>query len=305
VFKKVLVPLDGSRLAESVLPAALFFAETFHAEIVLFHVIEASPPQAVHGERHLLAADEAHSYLGHVVQRLARPDLALDSDVHSAKEVDVARSIIEHTRELGADLVILCAHGSGGWRNVVVGSIAQQVIQHGTTPVFLVRPGLPSAQGSYKCRRILLPLDGSAGHEPALPVAVEVARTCGAALHVLTVVPTASTLSPQGAATGMLLPSTMAAVLDLAQRDAIAYLQRITAALVAEDVKVSAEVMRGDPTSSILDETIHFQADMVIVATHGRTTLDSFWSGGVTPRILSQSKAPVLLVRGAGEEAPR
>ena len=55
MFKRLLVPLDGSRLAESILPPALYFAGQFGATIVLFHVIEAGAPAEVHGERHLTA----------------------------------------------------------------------------------------------------------------------------------------------------------------------------------------------------------------------------------------------------------
>ena len=305
MLKRLLVPLDGSRLAEAILPAALFFAEHFAATVVLFHVIEESAPANVHGERHLAADDEARTYLASLVQRLARPDVPIETNVHPAKEADVARSITEHTQELNADLVMLSAHGRGGLRDVLVGSIAQQVIQRGTTPVFLLRPREDSWDAAFDCKSILLPLDGSPVHEPALAVAVDVARTCEAALHLMTVVPTATTLSPERAATRVLLPSTMTALLDLAQRGAVEYLQRTTQRLLADGLKVSAEVMRGDTAQCILDETARMRADLVVLATHGRTTLASFWTGGVTPKILSQSAAPVLLVRVMGEEAPR
>jgi nucleotide-binding universal stress UspA family protein len=305
VFKHLLVPLDGSRLAESVLPKAVYFAGLFAARLQLIHIIEAAAPAAVHGDRHLTGEAEARAYLDAIVQRLARPDLRIDCEVHAAKEEDVAHSIIEHSVELGIDLVLLCAHGHGGLREMFVGSIAQQVIQRGTTPVLLVRPTEGDADATYACKSILTPLDGSDLHEPALPVAAAVARAAGAALHLLTVVPTAATLSPERAATGVLLPSTMTAILDLVQRDAISYLQKKTASLVADGVKASAEVMRGDAATCIIEEIGNFQADLVVSATHGETTASAFWSGGVTPKILVHSPAPVLLVRVIGDEALR
>jgi len=304
MFERLLVPLDGSRLAEAVLPAAVAFAERFAATLLLFHVVEESPPSAVHGEHHLMTAEEAQAYLRDVVARLARPDVHIETDIHAARQVDVARSITEHAEELHADLVMLCAHGRGGLRDVLVGSIAQQVIQRGTTPVFLV-PATMTDGSPFACRHILVPLDGTAVHEPALPVAVEIARAFSAALHLLTVVATAGTLSPERAATGVLLPSTMAAILDLAQRNAVDYLQKTTQKLLADGLKASAEVRRGDVAAGILAEIEHFQADMLILATHGRSSLAEFWSGGVTPKILSHSPVPVLLVRVTGEESPR
>ena len=245
MFKRILVPLDGSRLAESILPPALYLAGTFGATVVLFHVIEASAPAEVHGERHLTADSEACAYLAGLVERMARPDLHIEYDVHPAREADVARSITEHTQELQADLVMLSAHGSGGLRDVLVGSIAQQVIQRGTTPVFLMRPQADGEDASFSCKGILLPMDGSPAHEPALAVAAAIARACDATLHLFTVVPTAGTLSPERSATSVLLPSTMAAVLDIAQKSAVEYLQTTMNRLVAEGLGVSAEVGAG------------------------------------------------------------
>ncbi len=305
MFKRLLVPLDGSPLAEAVLPPALFVAECFQATIILFHAIEQAPPATVHGQRHLMEATEAQTYLDQVAARIARPGLTIEKNVHLAREADVARSIIEHIGELNADLVFLCAHGRGGLRDVLIGSIAQQVIQRGTTPVFFVRPQETAAEQPYRCRKILIPLDSTPIHEPALPVALEVARPCGAALHLLTVVPTAGTLSAERAATGMLLPATTTAVLELAQRGAVEYLQEQSARLLAQGVPTTASVSRGEPAPAIVTEAERIGADLVVMATHGRRSFDAFWSGSVTPKVLSKSNVPVLLVRVSGEEAAR
>ncbi len=305
MFKRLLIPLDGSPLAEAVLPPALFVAECFHATIVLFHAIEEAPPATVHGQRHLMEATEARAYLAQVAARVARPGLAIEQDVHPAREADVARSIIEHVAELNADLVFLCAHGHGGWRDVLIGSIAQQVIQRGATPVFFVRPREDGTEQAYECHKILVPLDSTPIHEPALPIASEIADKCGAALHLVTAVPTAGTLSGERAATGMLLPTTMTAVLDLAQRGAVEYLQEQSAHLLAEGVATTAMVSRGEPAPAILSEAERVHADLIVMATHGRRSFDAFWSGSVTPKVLSKSGVPVLLVRVSGEEAAR
>ncbi len=305
MFKRLLVPLDGSTLAEAALPPALFVAECFHATIILFHAIEQAPPATVHGQRHLMEAAEAQAYLDQVAARIARPGVIIEKNVHPAREADVARSIIEHIEELNADLVFLCAHGHGGLRDVLIGSIAQQVIHQGRTPVFFIRPKEDAAEQSYVCRKILIPLDSTPIHEPALPVAVEIAETCGAALHLLTVVPTAGTLSAERAATGLLLPATMTAVLELAQRGAVEYLQEQSARLLAQGVPTTASVSRGEPAPAIVNEAERVGADLIVMATHGRRSFDAFWSGSVTPKVLSKSNVPVLLVRVSGEEAAR
>lgn len=305
MFKRFIVPLDGSRLAESVLPIALFFAEKFGAAMMLFHVIEQDAPMTIHGEHHLSDPREAEAYLNKIAARLTRPNVKVTTHVHTVKQSDVAHTIIDHAIEYENDLVVLCAHGRGGWRDRLVGNIAQQVAARGTTPVLFVNPEKTARAEKYECRKILLPLDGTPQHEPALPVATQVARATGAALRLITVVPTTSTLSAERAGAGTLLPNAMAEILELAQRGAVEYLQEVTRQLSAENVPATAEVARGDIAPAILDAEKRASADLIVLATHGRSAVGAFWSGSVTPKVLARAHAPVLLVRVMGEEAKR
>jgi nucleotide-binding universal stress UspA family protein len=304
MFRRLLVPLDGSQLAEAVLPAAQTLAECFGATLVLFHALEQGARATVHGERHLLVETEAQTYLAELATRIGRPNVKIETNVHPVKEADVARSIIEHIAELNADMIVLAEHGNSGLRNMLVGNIAQQVVQRATTPLLFVRPQMENVP-AFACRKILVPLDSTTIHEPALPVAVDVARTCGASLHLMTVVPTTSTLSAERAGTGLLLPTTMTAVLDLAERGAVEYLQKTTERLVRDGLSVTGAVVRGDTALAILENTERVEADLIVLATHGRANIDAFWAGSVTPKVLSKSDVPVLLVRVTGEEAAR
>lgn len=303
MFQRILVPLDGSKLAESVLPVVVAFAEKFGATILLLHAIEQGVRTTIHGERHLANVAEAEAYLSDVAARLTRPMINVTKHVHTVQQADVARCINEHAIEHQTDLVVLCAHGRGGWRDVIVGNIAQQVVSRGTTPVLFISSEKSKPQ--YTCTKILLPLDGTPHHEPALPVAQEIARAFGAEIRLVNVVPTVSTLSAERAGAGMLLPNAMAEILELAQRGAVEYLQQVMKKLQAEGVPVSAEVARGEPAPVILDAQKRAGADLVVLATHGHSAVEAFWSGSVTPRVLSQSPVPVLLVRVHGEEAKR
>ncbi len=306
MFKRLLVPLDGSKLAEAILPITLYMAEKFGAEILLFHAIEQDAPDTVHGEPHLSVAAEAEAYLEEIAARLARPNVGVTKHVHTAiVRSEIARSILDHAIEHQADLVMLCAHGHGGWRDRFVGNIAQQVISRGTTPVVCLNHEESDISSEYVCRNILLPLDGTPHHEPALPVAVEITRAFDATLRLINVVPTRSTLSAERAGAGMLLPSTMSQILELSQRESIDYLHGKLRELGAEGIKATAQVVRGEIAAEILDAAKRTNADLVVLATHGRSSMDAFWSGSVTPKVLAQSQAPVLLVRVTGEEAER
>jgi len=301
MFKHLLIPLDGSRLAESVLPSAVYLARVTGATVTLLHVIERDAPQEVHGEHHLTNADDACVYLGQVAERTFPPEMRLSivEHVHTVEVGNVAQSIVEHVGEFAPDLIVLCSHGSGGLRDFLYGSIAQQVIAIGKTPVLVIEPEGKMPDAGY--RRTLIPLDGNPDHEQSIPIVTDLVKACGASLHLLVVVPTPDTLTPQQAATGRLLPSTTNAILELAQEDAVAYLRDKRDQLKAEGLAVSAEVARGDPTAAIVATADRVSADLIVLGTHGKAGWDAFWAGSVTPKIADRTRRHLLLVpvRGA------
>jgi len=175
-LERLLVPLDGSRLAESVLPPAISLARHLRARLMLLHVIERSAPPTVHGDRHLTGVAEAEAYLMEIASRCG-PGVAVDRHVHPNEEGNVAKSITDHAADLGVDLIVLSTHGGGGARRVLFGSVAQQVLHLGTRPVLLVRPpdgGAVEAAAPWNLGRVLVPLDGSPASEDALPVSLAV-----------------------------------------------------------------------------------------------------------------------------------
>jgi nucleotide-binding universal stress UspA family protein len=226
-LQSLFLPLDGSDLAEAALPAAAYFARLYGASVTLFHVIEKGAPSRIHASRHLTRPDEADSYLQEAAARYLPPETAVDRHVHKAAVVDVARSIVEHSRELQPGLIILCAHGSSGPRDWLIGNIAQQVIARDSTPVLLLRPAQAPPPGeSFSLHSILLPLDGVPEHEKSAEAAEELAQKSGAALHLATVVPTPETLAGEHAAAGRLLPGSIKALLDLGEEETLACLSR-------------------------------------------------------------------------------
>jgi nucleotide-binding universal stress UspA family protein len=296
LFKHLLVPLDGSRLAEAALPAAAYLAQILGAWVTLVHVIEQDAPQEIHGERHLSAPDEASAYLCEVASRAFPPGLRVEQHVHTAQVSDVARGIVEHGGELGPDLIVMCTHGQGGLRTWLFGSIAQQIIRLGMTPILLIQPSRAEATSEFICQRLLVPLDGNPDHEQGLPVAVGLAQACKADLYLVMVVHTLHTLSGQRAAIARLLPSVSSTLLDLTQEDAEEYLSRQVAQLQARELSVMVEVQRGDPARAIVRAARRVQADVIVLGTHGRSGMDAFWSGSVAPRVSNRAYAPLLLV---------
>ena len=296
MFKHLLVPLDGSRLAETALPAAAYLAQTLQASVTLIHVIERNAPKAVHSEPHLTNAPEAQAYLDQVAHRIFPANLSVERHVHTSEVNDVARSISEHAAELAPDLIVMCTHGRGGLRDWLSGSIAQQVIARGTTPVLLVRPTETGSAPTFACRLILVPLDGDPAHEQSVPVAASLAQLCASALHLVMVIPTLDTLSGEQAAAAKLLPQAMTALLDLDQQSAEDYLRRHLPPLRAAGLTVTTEVTRGDPAPTIVSTAQRVGADLIVLGTHRKTGTGAFWSGSVAPKVSGRSHVPLLLV---------
>ena len=297
---RFLVPLDGSHLAEAVLPTVEHLASRFHAKVTLLHVMEQHAPATIHGERHLTGVAEARAYLEEVAARLRSTDILVETHVHEDREENVARSIAEHAQESQSDLVIMCTHGRSGLRGLLFGSIAQQALRRGTYSILLVLPREDGNAPIFDLRRILVPLDGTVAHEPALPVAMILARAFDAEMHLVLVIPTLATLSGSQAVSGMLLPTTMRAVLDLAQQGALDYLEQAAIQCRAQGVPVQSEVLRGDTVAVVLSFAEQLNVDLLVMASHGRAGLDALLAGSIAPRITGRVSCPLLLVR-AGE----
>ncbi len=296
MFKHLLVPLDGSRLAEAALPAAAYLAQKLGAPVTLIHIIERDAPQAVHGERHLTNTEEALAYLDEVAQRGFPPGLHVERHVHTSQMTDVARGIVDHGEELAPDLIVMCTHGRGGLRDFLFGSIAQQVVNRGTIPVLIIHPTGADEEPPFICRRLLVPLDGMPDHEQGLQVAVGLARVCRAELHLILVVPTLATLSGPHAAAGRLLPGATTELLELTQQEAEAHLFRHLTQLQAQGLSVKVEVGRGEPVATIIDTARKANVDLIVLGTHGRAGMDAFWAGSIAPKVSSRSHLPLLLV---------
>lgn len=295
MFTHLLVPLDGSTLAEMALPAAAYLAGLTRARVTLLHLIERHPPGEVHHhDRHLTNAAEATAYLEEIKQR-AFANLTVECHVHTAGIDNVARSIVAHIDELAPDLVVMCTHGQGGWRRRLFGSKAQQVITLNKTPLLLIPPA-PENKAEFHCTRIIVPLDGHADHEEGLRAARDLGLLCHAALHLVYVIPTVDRLKGDDLATGRLMPHTMAAILDMEQEEAAEYLGCHIVELREAGLTVTAEVARGEAVKMILETTQRQQADLIAMGTHAKSGMDAIWSGSLTPVISDRSPAPLLLL---------
>jgi nucleotide-binding universal stress UspA family protein len=296
MFKNILVPLDGSKLAEAAVPPAVSLAHTLGAPITLLHLIEKDAPQEVHSDRHLTKADEAATYLKNVAAKASRDDLKIETHVHTAEVQDVAASIIRHaSEEFNPDLIVMCAHGHSGFRDLVFGNIAQQVLAGGETPLLLLRPQTAETK-PFTLRHLLVPLDSESVHDESLRYALELAKAYKAELYLLTVIPTFGTLTGPEAAVSSMLPTTSAAFLDIQEETAKEHLQGHLDDFLKAGYNVNAEIARGDPAEVIVNTAARIGADMILLSTHRKAGMNAFWSRSVAPNVLKKTHIPLLLV---------
>jgi nucleotide-binding universal stress UspA family protein len=296
MFKHILLPLDGSQLAESAIPVAAYLAEAVKAQVTLLHVIEKNAPEKIHGQRHLVNEEEACQYLADVAEGRFSPEVEVYRHVHTDEVEKVSASIVQHSAEFDPDLIVMCAHGKSGLHDFMVGSIAQQVIAAGSVPVLLLRPEA-FADGKFTgFQKILVALDGNPEHESGFDVVSELAAELKAEVHLIQVVPTLSTLNAKHSATGTLLPATTSALLDIDEDVAAEYLEEKLSLLNTRGIKASAEVERGDPAKEVVQSASEYDSRLIVLGTHGKSGMNAFWTGSVAPKIVEQTTLPILLV---------
>jgi nucleotide-binding universal stress UspA family protein len=296
IIKNLLVPLDGSTLAESVLPVVSRLARKINVSITLIHIIETDAPETIHGQRHLTSPGQAEKYLSSLASSDIFKDLAVDIHVHNTSVKDVSRSISEHSKELNQDLVIMCTHGNGGLHDLLFGSIVQQVISFGNTPVLMINSSQKNVASAAKFENFLIPLDGNPEHEHVLEYSSVIAKMCDAKIHLLMAVPQFGSMSGKLTLANRLLPGTTSKMLDMIVSDANEYLQNLQKKLELSGLKVSSGAARNDPAKGIVDTAKKVNADLIILGTHGKKGAEAFWEGSISPKISKSSKIPLLLV---------
>jgi nucleotide-binding universal stress UspA family protein len=305
MFQQILVPLDGSRLAESVLPAVHSLAHGLGARVRLLHLLEKDAPPTVHGQQHLQEPQQAVEYLDEVREKSfgGSPDVAWH--VHEPGVENVAAGIVGHAEEYGTDLVVLCIHGKEILHQWLSRTVPQRVAALGTTPVLIIRPDSPMAMGVLQIRKIAVAIDNNQEHARGLSVAKDLARSFSATLELLFGVPTRAAISGHLAPIARLLPGTMQQMLDIEADQAARHLSNFLDELKQEGLEAHGQVLRGKPARLLARAAKKCHADILVLATHGKTGMDAFWAGSVTPEVLRKSRVPLLLVPAKGEGAFR
>ncbi len=164
MFPRILAPLDGSSLAERVLPHIATMALAYRGEPTLLRVLDptgaGTRPRPIDPLDWQIRKAEADSYLKGLATQFEEKGLRVNLEVREGK---AAESVIEFARQVDASLIILSSHGQSGISGWNISSVVQKIILRALTSVMIVRAYQPAAQEDQQIhyRRILLPLDGS------------------------------------------------------------------------------------------------------------------------------------------------
>jgi nucleotide-binding universal stress UspA family protein len=215
--------------------------------------------------------------------------------VHEVPQGDVPRCIAEHAEELEQDLIVLCTHGSGGFKRFVFGTNAEQVLMHGRTPVVLIKTDEYGRTPDFGPRSIIAFVDCTPHSDPVLTACSELAMIFQAKLHLLYVVPTAGSVTPEEVPGARLAPTTTRLLLDLETEQTIGRMKEHLQLLLARNVEASGNVERGQADPAIVGTATDRQADMVAMATMGLAGIGAFWANDLVSRICASYEGALLL----------
>jgi nucleotide-binding universal stress UspA family protein len=316
----ILVPLDGSAIAEQVLPYVRQLASILAARVHLLRVIsEAEVARMLAHDGNLLHELGGQSPIEEVdIQRMGdllrqRAEIYLAAHAAALREagMDVAImvrdgspaeqiiAVAEHDKDT---VIAMATHGYSGLRRWTLGSVADKVLHAATAPVFLVRAIAQPPTGARPWKRILVPLDGSALAEQALPLAITLARRTQAELMLLQVAVPLVDYVPGLSPFSRPIPTSIAFP-DLLREQAQQQLATTIKRFATRDVAMTPVVLFGYPAETIVDAAIERQADLIVMATHGYSGLRRWTLGSVADKVLHASPVPLLLVRAQPSQA--
>jgi nucleotide-binding universal stress UspA family protein len=288
MIKRIMVPLDGSHLAEQALPLARVLASTFEAELLLtmavpsgHYVNEVNEGVLVEAGR--LASDQ---YLGTTAHQLADEGFHVRTAVASGRPHIAISSLCDVE---SVDLIIMTTHGRSGVTRWTMGSVADKVLRATNTPLILIHPrahGTPPGA----IERIVVALDGSELAEAALPLSERMANAVKAKVHLVrAVIPPAVIFGAE------YVPGAFPALEDIVS-EARQYVEAVAKTLKAKDLTTTTEVRIGIPAEVILAEASE-PGDLVVISTHGRSGVDRWFLGSVADAVVRHGDIAVLVVR--------
>jgi nucleotide-binding universal stress UspA family protein len=320
MFKRILVPLDGSARAEHAIPVAARLARAAGGSVVLVQVATVPVTYSPYLASSSYAAEaveaelnDAESYLNNLASSEVLRGIETET---KALFGAAAPTILSVAHSYNVDLVVMTSQGKTGMKRWVLGSVAQKIARHSPIPVFILHEGGPMPAAPHpdgRPMRALVSLDGSAlakaAIEPAAQLVVALSTPAQGALHLIRVVK-----PPTPDETHMLVDQeSIERFKENALHKAKTYLNSvaghlregplkqlnlsITWSVAADDDVAHAIIRMAENGEDAEGAGVFGRCDLIAMATHGRGGFQHWVLGSVTERVLGATKLPVLIVR--------
>lgn len=326
MLKRIMVPLDGSRLAESALGVAERIAHASDGTILLLQVIGtpatytpymygsdmAQNPQLAH-EMIDMQQENAETYLAEIARLHMLAGIQVETRIIAGS---AGMTIVDATKEEKVDLIVMSSHGETGFKRFVLGSVAQHVSRHSPVPVLVLRgdestPLSASHEPGHLARSItaLVALDGSelaeASLEPAAYVVAAMATPTRGTLVLSTIANKQADRSKHGSEEFM-RDEAKKYLIGISERLKGSDIGKLNLAIewsIEESKDVANALIEAAESGRTIESSYEFTGcDLIAIATHGRGGLQRLMAGSVTEDVLGSTNLPMLIVRPRTEK---
>ncbi len=285
---RILLPTDLSESADHAMRQAVELAVQLHARLDVFHVVTlhaADPGELKDSLEEYLKKleDEVFADLSERSDIIKRRGVSVQVTVE--RSVSASEAIVDKARAIEADLIAMGTHGRSGIGKLLMGSVAEQVVQHAGCDVMTVGKDATVAEGTAGFDPILVPVDFADYSEKAIVVAQKLRGTDGKLIiqHVVS-----TPIHPSFYAGGVTRMFQLDPELPNRIREQLKTLYDGPGELV---------VTEGEAAQEILDAAASHKVQMIVMGTRGLSGLDHVLLGSVTERVIRKAKVPVLAVK--------
>ncbi len=286
MYDRILVPVDGSECGRDAAKYGFAFAAATGATVDIVHVVDTTLP-TIGGQ---MSGSERREHGRSVVESAAERSQAFGCAVEThLREGDPKGEIVASADDIGADLIVMGRQGAHNLRERLVGGVTEYVVRHADQPVLVVPLGTDIMAGSIS--KLLVPTDGSDAATAAIGPATALAVTFGAELSVFTAV------DVQAAGGSFNAGGVSEEFIERLKSDGEETVETFAESIRDTQPGLSIEtiVRRGDAHEEIASCATEVGADLIVMASHGRTGLKRHLIGSVADRVLRVAETPVLV----------
>ena len=289
-YHRILVPLDGSELAEMAMTPAVEIAVFMKAEIHCLQVVTGLTLNLdpTLNQRIIDAREQmANMYLGSLRGRFTSPEFQI---ITSTTSGSAAKSVIDYAEKEDIDLIVMSSHGQSALSRWVYGNVAIKILRRAPCDTLMIRP-LGTTESTPR-KRIMVPLDGSSLSERALKPAIALASVWKLDIMLLRVSP--PLFSDQDPVSSH---DFFDEIEEKLNEEAIAYWRDIQAVQARDSLSISVETASGPEAATLVDMANQNEVDLIVMSSHGRGGVGLWLMGSVSEKVLRKASCATLIVR--------